>query len=157
MTPGEGILTGPLAYLAAAMGGAVLAAVWLSLIVWTAKDIRLRSDDRLAHILAVITVALLAVPGLILYLLLRPRRTMEEEYQSSLEEEALLASIAGRLTCPGCGRTVDPEWRICPSCSTLLRKACSDCGRMLELNWNVCPYCGTAASEESEAPPEESD
>jgi RNA polymerase subunit RPABC4/transcription elongation factor Spt4 len=155
MPPGESILPGPYAYLIAALSGAILSAIWLSLILWTAKDIRLRSDDRLAQILAVIAAALLTVPGLILYLLLRPRRTMEEEYQSSLEEEALLASIAGRLTCPGCGRSVADDWRICPSCSTLLRKACSDCGRMLDLTWNVCPYCGTAfAAKESGAPAE---
>jgi RNA polymerase subunit RPABC4/transcription elongation factor Spt4 len=156
MPPGENINPGPLIYLAVALSVAVLAATWLSLVLWTAKDIRLRSDDRLAHILAVIAVALLTVPGLILYLLLRPRRTMEEEYQASLEEEALLASIAGRVTCPGCGRAVDPDWRLCPFCSTLLRKLCADCGRMLELAWNVCPFCGTAtAAQETEAPSED--
>ena len=155
MPPGESILPGPFAYLAAALGGAILAAVWLSLVLWTAKDIRLRSDDRLAQILAVAAVALLTVPGLILHLLLRPHRTLEEEYQSSLEEEALLASVAGRLTCPGCGRIVDSDWRICPSCSTVLRKACSDCGRMIDLTWNVCPYCGTATAAKETEPPAE--
>ena len=108
--------------------------------------------------MAVATTALLTVPGLILYLLLRPRRTLEEEYLASLEEEALLASIAGRLTCPGCGRSVDADWRICPSCTTLLRKACTDCGRILELAWNVCPFCGTAiAFQEGEPPAEDAD
>jgi len=153
MPSSESILPGPYPALLTAFAGAFLAAVWLSLILWTARDIRSRSDDRLARILAVICVALLTVPGMLLYLLLRPARTLEEEYQSSLEEEALLASLAGRLTCPGCGRPVDGEWRICPFCSTVLRKACVDCGRTLDLAWNVCPYCGTAtAATEGEAP-----
>jgi RNA polymerase subunit RPABC4/transcription elongation factor Spt4 len=156
MTSGESILPGPYAYLATALTGAFLAALWLSLILWTAKDIRSRSDERLAQILAVLTVALLTIPGLFLYLLLRPLRTMEEAYQSSLEEEALLASLGGRLTCPGCARQVENDWRICPTCSTLLRKSCADCGRMLDLSWNVCPYCGRAvAGEEAEAPADE--
>jgi RNA polymerase subunit RPABC4/transcription elongation factor Spt4 len=146
MPSGESILPAPYAQLATALAGAVLAALWLSLILWTAKDIRSRSDDRLAQILAVAGAALLTFPGLLLYLLLRPARTLEEEYQSSLEEEALLAALAGRLTCPGCGRQVEGEWRICPACSTVLRKACADCGRMLDLSWNVCPYCGTATA-----------
>jgi RNA polymerase subunit RPABC4/transcription elongation factor Spt4 len=151
MPSGESILPSPYAQLATAVGGAILAATWLSLILWTAKDIRSRSDDHLAQILAVAGVALLTIPGLLLYLLLRPSRTLEEEYQSSLEEEALLATLTGYLTCPGCGRRVDNDWRICPTCSTVLRKACPDCGRMLDLSWNVCPYCGTAtAAKESE-------
>jgi RNA polymerase subunit RPABC4/transcription elongation factor Spt4 len=151
MNSGESILPGPYAYLATALVGAFLAALWLSLVLWTAKDIRSRSDDRLAQILAVLSVALLTIPGLFLYLLLRPLQTMEEAYQSSLEEEALLASLAGRLACPGCARQVENDWRICPTCSTLLRKPCADCGRMLDLSWNVCPYCGRAvAGKEAE-------
>jgi RNA polymerase subunit RPABC4/transcription elongation factor Spt4 len=151
MPSGESILPSPYAQLVTALAGAILAALWLSLILWTAKDIRSRSDDRLAQILAVVGAALLTVPGLLLYLLLRPARTLEEEYQSSLEEEALLASLTGRLSCPGCGRPVESEWRICPTCSTVLRKPCTDCGRMLDLSWNVCPYCGTAtAAKETE-------
>jgi RNA polymerase subunit RPABC4/transcription elongation factor Spt4 len=146
MPSSESILAAPSAALLTALSGAVLAAVWLSLIFWTARDIRSRSDDRLARVLAVIGVALLTVPGLLVYLLLRPARTLEEEYQSSLEEEALLATLSGRLTCPGCGRPVESEWRLCPFCSTVLRKACTDCGRTLDLAWNVCPYCGTATA-----------
>jgi RNA polymerase subunit RPABC4/transcription elongation factor Spt4 len=142
----ESILPGPYAYLLTALAGAFLAALWLSMILWTAKDIRSRSDERLAQILAILIVALLTIPGLLLYLLLRPQRTMEEAYQSSLEEEAMLASLAGRLACPGCARQVEHDWRICPTCSTLLRKSCADCGRMLDLSWNVCPYCGRAVA-----------
>ena len=153
MISSESILPGPYIQLATALAGAILAAIWLSLILWTARDIRARSDDRLAQILAVAAVALLTIPGLFLYLLLRPSRTLEEEYQSSLEEEALISALAGRMTCPGCGRQVEPDWRICPACSTLLRKPCTDCGRMLDLTWNVCPYCGTAtAAKETETP-----
>jgi RNA polymerase subunit RPABC4/transcription elongation factor Spt4 len=146
MPSSESILPGPYAAFLTALAGAILAAVWLSLILWASRDIRSRSDDRLARILAVVGVALLTVPGLLVYLLLRPARTLEEEYQSSLEEEALLASLSGRLTCPGCGRPVESEWRLCPFCSTVLRKACADCGRTLDLAWNVCPYCGTATA-----------
>jgi RNA polymerase subunit RPABC4/transcription elongation factor Spt4 len=142
----ESILPGPYVFLLTALTGAFLAALWLSVILWTAKDIRSRSDERLAQILAVLIVALLTLPGLLLYLLLRPQRTMEEAYQSSLEEEAMLASLTGRLTCPGCARQVEHDWRICPTCSTLLRKSCADCGRMLDLSWNVCPYCGRAVA-----------
>ena len=55
MTSPESILPGPYIQLATALGGAILAATWLSLILWTARDIRARSDDRLAQILAVVS------------------------------------------------------------------------------------------------------
>jgi RNA polymerase subunit RPABC4/transcription elongation factor Spt4 len=147
MPSGESVLPGPYTYLVTALLGAFLAALWLSLILWTIKDIRARSSDRLAQILAVLTVSLLTLPGLLLYLLLRPSRTLEEVYQSSLEEEALLASLAGRITCPGCSRQVESEWRVCPTCTTLLRKPCRDCGRTLDLTWIVCPFCGVTVAE----------
>jgi RNA polymerase subunit RPABC4/transcription elongation factor Spt4 len=147
MPSGEIFLPGSFAYLLTAFLGAFLAALWLGLVLWTAKDIRARSSDRLAQILAILTVALLTLPGLLLYLLVRPARTLEETYQSSLEEEALLASLAGRITCPGCSRQVESEWRVCPTCTTLLRKPCRDCGRTLDLTWIVCPFCGSTVAE----------
>ena len=72
-----------------AWGGAFIAALWLSLVIWTYRDIRRRARDPLARILAVIVVAVLFLPGIVIYLILRPSRTLEEEYQHTLEEEAL--------------------------------------------------------------------
>jgi RNA polymerase subunit RPABC4/transcription elongation factor Spt4 len=148
MPAGESILPESLATFATALLAVFLVALWASLILWTAKDIRARSDERLAQILAVLVVVLLNIPGLVLYLLLRPAQTLDEAYQSSLEEEALLAALSERRTCPGCGRQVEEDWRICPTCTTLLRKPCTGCKRLLELSWSVCPYCGTAAGAE---------
>lgn len=128
-----------------ACGGAFLAALWLSLVIWTYRDIRARARDPLARILAVLVVALLFLPGGVVYLILRPPRTLEEEYQHSLEEEALLQSIEDTPLCPGCGRRVKENWLVCPNCHTRLRKNCHQCGRLMELPWNLCPYCGTPA------------
>lgn len=120
---------------------AFLAALWLSLIFWTSRDIRQRSRDRFIRILAVVVVALLSLPGFLIYLILRPARTLEEEYQHALEEEALLQAIEESALCPGCNRRVQPDWIACPSCNTVLKKTCKKCGRLLELPWNLCPYC----------------
>ncbi|MGD8904236.1 MAG: zinc ribbon domain-containing protein, partial [Anaerolineae bacterium] len=81
-------------------------------------------------------------PGLVLYMLLRPRTTLEEIYERSLEEEALLQGIEERMACPGCNRRIEEEFMICPTCHTRLKKACPACGRLLHLRWNICPYCG---------------
>lgn len=129
----------------AAWGGAFIAALWLSLVIWSYRDIRQRARDPLARILAVLVVAVLFLPGIVIYLILRPPRTMEEEYQHSLEEEALLQSIEESSLCPGCGRRTRENWTVCPNCHTKLRKACHQCGKLMELPWNLCPYCGAAA------------
>ena len=90
-------------------------------------------------------VALLNLPGVLVYLILRPARTLEEEYQQTLEEEALLQSIEDQSVCPGCERHTQEDWLVCPTCQTKLRKRCHSCGRLMELPWNICPYCGTPA------------
>jgi RNA polymerase subunit RPABC4/transcription elongation factor Spt4 len=141
-----------LLFLALALAGAFLVALWASLIVWTVRDIRSRTHDRLVVILAGILVGVLNLPGLIIYALLRPNRTLEEAYQESLEEEALLQGLTDRATCPGCSRQVSEAWQVCPSCGTRLRKACPSCQKLSDLTWTVCPYC--AASLTAEAPHE---
>lgn len=128
-----------------AFGAAFIAALWLSLIIWTYRDIRNRARDNLVRILAVLVVAVLFLPGIIIYLILRPPRTMDEEYQQSLEEEAMLQTIEDNPLCPGCGRRVREDWAVCPNCHTRLKKPCHQCGRLMELPWNLCPFCGSPA------------
>lgn len=129
----------------AAWGAAFLVALWLSLIIWTYRDMSSRARDPMLRILAVIIVALLYLPGIVVYLILRPARTLEDEYQHTLEEEALLQSIEDVPLCPGCGRHTKDTWIICPTCHTRLKKACHNCRKLMELSWNLCPYCGTPA------------
>jgi RNA polymerase subunit RPABC4/transcription elongation factor Spt4 len=128
-----------------AWAGAFLAALWLSLIFWVYRDIRARTRDVFMRILAVLVAAILFLPGIAVYLILRPARTLEDEYQQTLEEEALLQAIEDVQLCPGCGRRVKEAWLVCPNCHTKLKKPCHVCGRLMELPWNLCPSCGTPA------------
>lgn len=137
------VLVSNLILLASALGAAFLAALWLSLIFWTNRDIRQRSRDRLARLLAILVVAVLFVPGVLIYIILRPPTTQEDEYQRTLEEEALLQTIEENPLCPGCGRRIKEEWSVCPTCHTRLRKPCHQCGKLMELSWNLCPYCAS--------------
>lgn len=126
----------------AAISGALLAALWISLIFWAFRDMRARSRDPFAQIMAALVVAVLPIVGIIIYLILRPRETLAEAYERALEEEALLQEIEERPHCPGCSRVTEPKWLLCPYCHTRLKKACPDCNSLLELNWNLCPFCG---------------
>ncbi len=128
-----------------AFSAAFLAALWLSLIIWTYRDIKGRTRDPLIRILAALVVAVLFLPGILIYLFLRPQRTLDEEYQYTLEEEALLQAVEDAPICPGCGRRIQNDWQVCPNCHTRLKKNCHQCGKLNELAWNLCPYCGTPA------------
>jgi RNA polymerase subunit RPABC4/transcription elongation factor Spt4 len=128
-------------------GVMVVAAFWLAMILWTYRDMRARSRDPLAQIMVAVMVAVLNLPGLLIYVFLRPRETLAEAYERSLEEEALLQEIEEKPTCPGCGQRVQAKWQACPNCHTRLKKPCVSCRQLLELSWNLCPYC--AASQVS--------
>jgi RNA polymerase subunit RPABC4/transcription elongation factor Spt4 len=121
--------------------GAYLFAVWVSMIVWTVRDIRSRSRDIFAQVLAVALVLIFNVAGLLLYFILRPRETLSEKYERELAEEAMLQDIEERQVCPVCHHKIMSEYLICPNCHTKLHKKCEHCGRILNLKWNVCPYC----------------
>ncbi len=130
-----------------AFGGAFFLALWVSLIIWTFRDVRARSRDVFAILLATLMVVVFGPLGLLLYFLLRPPETLAELYERSLEEEALLQDLEERAACPGCRRKIEAEWQVCPDCHTILRKTCLNCGHLLHLRWNICPYCAEPAPD----------
>src|SRR5919109_4865319 len=140
----SGILSGigPILQLFVAFLGAYLFAVWVSMIIWTYRDIRSRSRDIFAQVLAVLLVLIFNVAGLLLYFILRPRETLAEKYERELAEEAMLQDIEERQVCPVCHHKVAADYLVCPNCHTKLHKKCDNCSRILNLKWNVCPYCG---------------
>src|SRR5436309_8506846 len=133
------------AILAALVGGVWALLLWLSIIVWVYRDIRERTRDLGLQVLAVFITMMFFpgfnIPGLALYLMLRPRETLEEAYSRSLEEEALLREIGDEGLCPSCRRFTERGWRICPFCQTQLKDICGECEQLLSFNWVVCPYC----------------
>ena len=128
--------------------GAYVFALYSGLVVWAVRDIRSRSRDVLAQIMVAVLVALFTVPGLLVYLLLRPHSTLAEEYERSLTEEAILQDLEERRICPGCQRHVEPDYIVCPYCHEQLRLRCVGCGRLLSPTWDVCPYCGLFRDQE---------
>lgn len=126
-----------------------LGVLWLTIAFWTYRDIRQRSRDPLVQSAAVLLVLVFFLPGHWVYLILRPRHTLVELYERSLEEEALLQELEDQRSCPGCKRRVREEYLICPSCRTSLKESCRSCQKPLSYAWVACPYCGT------EKPPRE--
>jgi len=147
----------PFVVMFAAAFAAFLTATWIAAVIWAFRDIRARSRDIFAQVLATLMVfvffPLFPIPGLLLYMILRPRETLAEVYERSLEEEVLLQGIEERLACPGCNRRIETDFMICPTCHTRLKKACPACSRLLHLRWNICPYCGAVQTAAKPAAP----
>lgn len=126
---------------------ALIVAFWIGLVIWTFRDIRSRTRDVFAWLLAVVLVLVTGPIGWLLYLLVRPKTTLAEVYDRQLEEEALLRDITARRACHKCQAVTEPDWLLCPICRTELRRTCASCGKPLELNWVACPYCTTPVSQ----------
>ncbi len=144
------------AILAGLIGGIWALLLWLSIIIWVYRDVRDRTRDLGLQVLAVFVVMMFFpgfnIPGLALYLMLRPRETLEEAYARSLEEEALLREIGDEGVCPSCRRFVERAWRVCPFCQTQLRDVCRECSQLLSFSWIVCPFCGRERKPAASSP-----
>ena len=118
--------------------------LWLGTIVWVYRDIQSRTQDGWTQAVSVLLVVVFNLPGLFLYLVLRPQETLNDTYERRLEAEALMRDMPEpQTTCPTCNRTVGQDYLVCPNCSTALKEACSNCSQPLELNWSTCPYCAS--------------
>lgn len=134
-----------------ALSGAYLAALWVVLAVWTYRDIESRSRSVVTQVFSTMLSLLFFVPGVLLYMVLRPKETLDMTFQRSLEEEYLLQDLEAKVACPSCSRAISEEFVICPHCRTRLQEECVQCGREVDVRWSLCPYCGhekgTPASE----------
>jgi hypothetical protein len=144
-----------LTILSTVCGGLTVALIG-GMAIWTFRDIRARSRDVLAQILATLLVIALPIIGLVVYLMLRPRETLADAYERSLEQEALLQAIEEPEVCPGCGQRVKGDYLYCPSCHTRLKSECPQCGRPLHPRWSLCPYCGASVARQALEPVPES-
>jgi Double zinc ribbon len=123
---------------------AYLVALWIASVWWTFRDIRARTTDIFLQVAATLLVAVFSFPGLLIYVILRPPKTLAQLYEDSLEEEAFLQGIQVHNSCPVCKQRVEPEFIFCPWCQTRLKRTCLRCDRPLVLRWKMCPFCGTS-------------
>lgn len=124
-----------------ALSGAYAIALWFALIVWTYRDITTRSENAATQIFSTLVVVLFWVPGAVIYLLLRPKETLEEAFQRSVEEEYLLQDLDDVHTCPNCNRSIRDDFIFCPHCRAVLRTECPSCRKPVDVRWEICPYC----------------
>ncbi|HET8751562.1 MAG TPA: zinc ribbon domain-containing protein [Gaiellaceae bacterium] len=117
---------------------------WLALAFWVYKDARRRIRDPILVFFA--TLLGLAPPyvGPIVYLLFRPSETLDDVRSRHIELEALEQQLArSRAGCPVCSSPVEPDYLVCPVCTTILHQPCTTCHAPLEPLWQMCPYCAS--------------
>jgi hypothetical protein len=121
----------------------LVAVFWLASIYWVYNDARRRIADPW---LVAISTLLGAVPfvGPLIYLFFRPPEYLEDVRERELEIRAMEQRLTRRdAHCPVCRAEVEPEYLICPVCTTKLKQACATCKSPLEPLWQVCPFCET--------------
>ncbi len=117
---------------------------WLASAYWVYKDARRRIED--PWLVAMATLLGLVPPfiGPLVYLFFRPPEYLEDVRERELEIRAMEERLGGREShCPVCRAAVEPEFLVCPVCTTKLRQACATCKQPLDPLWQLCPYCET--------------
>jgi len=117
---------------------------WAATVYWVWKDARRRITEPTLVWLSTLIGAIPPFLGPLVYMLFRPPEYLADVRERELEIRAIEKRLAERaLTCNVCGCEVEPEFLVCPVCTTKLRQACTSCAKPLEPAWQVCPYCET--------------
>ncbi|HET9052085.1 MAG TPA: zinc ribbon domain-containing protein [Candidatus Dormibacteraeota bacterium] len=119
------------------------AVLWIALAYWVVRDSRLRTESAGFTVFSAFLVLGLPYLGTLIYLVVRPPHTLDEERALELEAAALVEPpvIATERPCPTCGREIEKDFVMCPYCRTQFARRCRSCGRWLRLGWRLCPYC----------------
>ena len=119
---------------------------WLAAAYWAFRDLQLRTDNPvlpyLAAALIILFTPLLFVAAIVIYRIVRPHEKIDEVYERTLAQEAMLAEIETVRNCPTCRRRVHEDWIVCPTCRTRLARVCPNCDRLVGLDWSLCAWCG---------------
>src|SRR2546421_3380000 len=111
---------------------AYIGLLWIALAFWMVRDARRRSESATFALLPALLGLALPFFAVLVYLIVRPPRTLDEERSLLLEEQALTeeAPRAAR-PCPTCGREIEQDFVICPYCRTQFARRCHGCQRWL--------------------------
>ena len=130
-----------------------VAVLYVAVGFWVVRDARRRSESWTFATFAGLLGLALPFLGVLIYLVVRPPRTLDEERALLLEEQALQEGepLDPHLLrpCPTCGRDIEPDFVICPYCRTQFARRCTACARWLRLGWHVCPYCAEEVGVQS--------
>jgi RNA polymerase subunit RPABC4/transcription elongation factor Spt4 len=141
-----GIFGSPVVQVGLRLIGVYLVIIWLATAYWAFRDMQQRSANVILPYLAaagiIVFTPIFFIFAVWVYKIIRPHEKIGEVWERNLAEEALLAEVESIHHCPGCDRTINDEWIICPSCRTRLNRVCPNCSRLVGMDWSLCAWCG---------------
>ena len=87
-----------------------LAILWFAMVVWVARDVINRSNNILFQVVMILLNIILPIFGLVLYLIIRPSRTLLEKYYDELEYSFLNDHAMGDDHCERCEEKLLPDF-----------------------------------------------
>ncbi len=128
------------------MFGSLLAVVlvifWLVIVGWVWVDSGERTSKTSLRVGYLLLSILLNIPGLIIYLIIRPSDTIEEIYWADLERRYLKYETSELGDCPKCGAQLFPGYVHCTNCGFRLKVRCPKCNVLVDKDHKYCEFCG---------------
>lgn len=116
----------------------LLLILYILSIFWAVRDAQLRGTGWALGLLAIIPIV-----GLVMYCMVRPSLLQADKEEQDLELALKQRELMKFGDCANCGYPVEDDYVICPNCHTRLKNLCPTCHKALDPNWSVCPYCTT--------------
>jgi len=120
----------------------LLIVFWLVLIGWVWIDSGERTSNIKVRIMFLCLVLFLNIPGLIIYLIIRPSETIEQIYWADLERRYLKYETSELGDCSKCGNQLLPGYVFCANCGNEIKRECPNCGVLVSKGSKYCAYCG---------------
>jgi len=118
-----------------------LVVFWLALVVWTGFDIASRTKNFFVRLVCIVLVGIGSIFGFLLYLVIRPQSTLEDNENKKIEEK-ILENQSKVFPCPKCNEYLRDDFLFCTNCGINVKRECPSCQRILFLSWSQCPFCG---------------
>lgn len=128
-----------------------LGVLWFSMVIWVTRDIINRTNSVLFQTMVILMNIALPVFGLVLYLIIRPTKTLTEKYYEELEYN-FLNEHEHEESCKRCEKRVKSDYLFCPHCEERLKQVCWSCKHTYLEDYAVCPYCGKKEEDNNRKP-----
>ena len=127
--------------------GVIILLFWLVIIGWVWIDSGERTSKTSIRVVYLLLVIFLNIPGLIIYLIVRPSETIEQIYWADLERRYLKYETSELGDCPKCGHQLLPGFVFCSNCGNEIKRRCPKCSVMMNKDLKFCSNCGTQLRE----------